>query len=127
LTSGAAKLKYSWEGRDMKKAVLVLALVAIGYFAYTKFYRPVSDEERQVQAFEERFETARNRFMSAARARAMPGEAAIADPEAAVRRLKTVRADFDRFYGTLTDEAAVARADKLAAAIEEFFEKNDIE
>ena len=57
----------------------------------------------------------------------MPGEVAIADPEAAVRRLKTVKADFDRLYESLTDAAAIARADKLAAAIEEFIEKNNIE
>ena len=111
----------------MKKAALVLILIALGYIAYTRYLRPVSDEERQVQAFEARFETARNRFLSAARSLAMPGEAALADPEAAVRRLKTVKADFDRFYESLTDEAAVARADKLAEAIEAFFEKNDIE
>ena len=111
----------------MKKLIWLIIIVVVGYFAYTKFLRPVSDEERNVQAFEDRFEAARNRYLSAARQLAMPGEAAIADPEAAVRRLKTVKADFDRLYESLTDAAAIARADKLAAAIEEFIEKNDIE
>jgi hypothetical protein len=115
------------KGSIVKKLIWLIIIVVVGYFAYTKFLRPVSDEERNVQAFEDRFEAARNRYLSAARQLAMPGEAAIADPEAAVRRLKTVKADFDRLYESLTDAAAIARADKLAAAIEEFIEKNDIE
>jgi hypothetical protein len=111
----------------VKKLIWLIIIVVIGYFAYMKFLRPVSDEERNVMAMEDRFETARNRFLSAARQLAIPGEAAIADPEAAVRRLKTVKADFDSLYETLTDATAIARADKLEAAIEEFFKKNDIE
>ncbi|MBN2206909.1 MAG: hypothetical protein JW742_05850 [Candidatus Aminicenantes bacterium] len=111
----------------MKKEYVALALIVVGFLVYTRLSRPVSDEERQVQAYEERFETARNRFLASVRSLAMPGESAIADPDAAVRRLKAVKADFDRFYGSLTEDAALARADKLAAAIEEFFEKNDIE
>jgi len=111
----------------MRKAIWVLALILIGFVAYTRLTRPISDEERHVQAFEDRFQSARNRYLSAARQLAVPGESAVADPEAAVRRLKTVREDFDRFYASLTEEVAIARADKLAARIEEFFEKNDIE
>jgi hypothetical protein len=111
----------------MRKFLWFLVIVVVGYIAYSTLYRPASDEERQVKAFEDRFELARNRFLGTERQMANPGEADIADPEAAVRRLKKVKADFDAFYATLKDEKAVARADRLAEKIEEFFKKNDIE
>lgn len=111
----------------MKKEYWAIALIVVGFLVYTRLSRPVSEEERQVQGYEDRFEAARNKFLSAARSLAMPGESAIADPDAAVRRLKTVKADFDLFYESLTEEAALARADKLAEEIERFFEANDIE
>jgi hypothetical protein len=114
------------KGKIVKKFLWLIIIVVVGFIAYTKFMRPVSDEERNVMAMEDRYETARNRYLSVSRQLAMPGEVAIADPEAAVQRLKDVKAAFDSLYESLTEKAAIARADKLQAKIEEFFEKNEI-
>jgi hypothetical protein len=108
----------------MGKVVLVILLIAAAvFFIYKQTHHPASDEELAVQAVEERFHYAQAKFIGAAGGGLSVGLDAA---EAAVVDVQKVRSDLARLRKTLTEEKAVARADELAAKVDEFCRKNDI-
>ena len=108
----------------MGKVILVILLIAIAaFFIYKQTHHPASDEELAVQAVDERFRAAQAKFMSAAGGGLTAG---LDTAEQAVIDVQKVRSELARLQKTLTEEKAVARAEELAAKIDEFCRKNDI-
>jgi len=108
----------------MGKAFLVILLVAIAaFFIYKQTHRPLSEEELAVKAVEESFAMAEAKFMGNAAGGLASG---LDSAEQAVVDVQKVRRELGRLRQTLTEEKATARAEALAAKIDEFCRKNDI-
>jgi hypothetical protein len=110
----------------MKKLIWIVILAAATYLAYTQFYPRLSEEEKQVQELERTFEGAARAFVASSRQLGEPGMAAVADPEAAVDKIKEVEQRLAGLKLRLTEEASLGRADGLRVKIQNFYEKNDI-
>jgi hypothetical protein len=108
----------------MKKLIWIIILAAAGYLAYTQLYPRLTEEEKQVKELERTFEDATKAFVGGSRQLGETGTVVIADPEAAVDRIKEVE---QRLNGLrLTEEASQARAKALQSKIQNFYEKNEI-
>ena len=108
----------------MGKAFLVILLVAIAaFFIYKQTHRPLSDEELAVTAVEESFAMAEAKFMGNAAGGLASG---LDSAEQAVVDVQKARRELDRLRKTLTENKAIARAEELAAKVDEFCRKNDI-
>ena len=110
----------------MKKLVWLIILGLVGYFVYTQFFKPLSNEEKDVKALEGRFATAQSQYLQSLRQMGSLGLDATADAGDAVGAMKSVRKELLELKGNLTEAEALVRAEELEARIGEFFEKNDI-
>jgi len=110
----------------MKRLVWLLVLAAVGYLAYLQFYPRPTVEERQVRELEKVFDGAIRAFVGASRQMGEPGMAAIADPEAAIEKIKEVEKKLAELMGNLQEEKALTKAEELEAKIKEFYRKNEI-
>lgn len=112
----------------MRKAIVFLAVVIIGYFAYDRFRpKPDTEEAAAVKALESRFDAAAEKFVRGHLRMGNLGMDATADVESAVNQVKTVRNDLADLMKRLSEEAAVRRAEELDARIRDFHKKNSIE
>jgi len=110
----------------MKKLVWLIVLGLIGYFVYTQFFGPLPEEEQEVKALASRFANAQSQYLGAVRQMGSLGFDATADADDAIGAMKKVKKELMELKDGLTEKDAVARAEKLEAAITVFFEKNDI-
>jgi molecular chaperone GrpE (heat shock protein) len=110
----------------MKKLVWVIVLGLVGYFVYTQFFGPASEEEQEVKALERRFASAQSQYMSALRQMGSLGIDATSDADDAIGAMKKVKKELLELKDRLTEADAVERAEKLEAGINIFFDKNDI-
>jgi hypothetical protein len=110
----------------MRKLIWIVILAAVGYLAYTQFFPRLSEEEKQVQELERTFDGATKAFVGASSQLGEPGMAAIADPEAAIDKIKEVERRLAGLKQSLTEEAARAKAEALQGKIQNFYEKNEI-
>ncbi|MEW5899833.1 MAG: hypothetical protein AB1715_00035 [Acidobacteriota bacterium] len=111
----------------MKTLVWIFVIGLVAFFVYDRFIRPGSQEESQVRALERDFNHATDRFISAMRGGGEPGFAVITDPETAARSVREIRRKVTELIGTLTEEAAIAKAQKLEARIIEFCQRHEID
>ena len=111
----------------MKALVLIIILAVIGYFAYTQFFKPLSEEEQLVKGLDKQFNLATRQFVGAGRISGGTGLDTTSDAEIAVNKIKKVRKELESIKDTLTEEKAIARAEKLDAKIKNFYEKNDLD
>ncbi len=110
----------------MKRLIWVVILAAVGYLAYLQFYPRLTAEEQQVRELEKAFDAAARAFVGASRQMGEPGLAAVADPEAAVEKIKDVEKKLAELKGNLQEEKAGAKAEELEAKIKAFYQKNEI-
>lgn len=110
----------------MRKLVWLIILGLVGYFVYAQFFGPLSEEEKEVKALGSRFATAQSQYLGALRQMGSLGMDATADADDAIGAMKKAKKELIELKESLTDAAAIARAEKLEAKITEFFEKNDI-
>lgn len=110
----------------MKKLVWLIVLGLVGYFVYTQFFAPLSEEAQEVKALGRRFATAQSQYLGAVRQMGSLGMDATADADDAIGAMKKVKKELLELKDSLTEENAIARAEKLEATITVFFEKNDI-
>jgi len=102
----------------MKKLIVLVLIVVAGYFAYQKFVvNSLSDEQQQVQAIADEFQTARQKMGQAERAAAVGGVDTTSSADDAMyvagkllEKLKTLQAE-------LTEDKAIEMADDLAAKL----------
>jgi hypothetical protein len=110
----------------MKKLIWIIILALVGYFVYAQFFKPLSEEEKEVKALEGRFATAQSQYLQSLRQMGSLGLDATADADDAIGAMKTAKKELLALRGNLTEEKALVRAEELEARIGEFFEKNDI-
>ncbi len=110
----------------MKKLIWIIILGLVGYFAYMQFFKPPSDEQKEVRALERRFAMAQGQYMGALRQMGSLGIDATSDADDAIGAMKKVKKELSEIKDRLTESDALERADKLEAGINEFFDKNDI-
>ncbi|MGB7294422.1 MAG: hypothetical protein WBC70_02450 [Candidatus Aminicenantales bacterium] len=111
----------------MKRLIWILILAVLGYLAYSFYIRTTSGELAQVRQLERQYRRGTDRFISALRQGGEPGLVILADPERAERMLKDVRLRLQELMKTLTEEEAIARAQKLEDQILMFFRRHEID
>lgn len=111
----------------MGKALVVLLLIAAaGYFVYERLGESPSPEMQQVKNLTKQYEGIVSAFSSAQSRAGLVGDS-IFDAGSAAARMVQVRNDLADLRRRLTEEKAIAKADALAAKVEEFCQKNGIQ
>lgn len=110
----------------MRAIIIILILAVAGFLAYTTFFS-LTEEEKMVKTLENDFDEAVGNFLRAGRTMAGTGLDTTSDVDDAVRRIKKAERGLRELMTRLTEESAKKRAEKLAAEIREFSQKNDIE
>jgi Tfp pilus assembly protein PilO len=111
----------------MKIFIWLLILAVVAFLGYQYYLKSISEEERQVRQLEKEFRRATDLFVSAMRQAGEIGLAAIADPEAAVNKVKAVQQRLHELMGKLTEEKAIVRARALEDQIINFCSRNEID
>lgn len=114
----------------MKKLVVLIAVLAAGMLVYNyattgkvSLLPPsfsMSDDERAVQALEERFEDARVQFSQAGRAAGLSGMDTSGDADGAMRSVERIATELADLQKRLPAGPAKEKADTLAASIEDY-------
>lgn len=115
-----------FRGRDMKKLVWIIILGLVGYFVYTQYFGPLSDEEKEVKALARRFSAAQSQYLGALRQMGSLGLDATSNADDAIGAMKKVKKELLELKDRLAEADAIERAENLEAGIDEFFAKNDI-
>ncbi|HSA94628.1 MAG TPA: hypothetical protein VLJ16_01160 [Acidobacteriota bacterium] len=111
----------------MRRVLIVLVLIAgAAYYFYNRSQVAQSDEIFQVKNIQERFSLALNRFTSAAGRSGVIGIDTTFDTEAIVKQIEDIRKELADLRKTLTEPAAIKRADKVSEKIEYFCKQNNI-
>jgi hypothetical protein len=111
----------------MKRLAWLIILGLLAYLGYSRFVRTTSSEEAQVRDLEREFKRATDRYISSMRQAGEPGLVILADPETAERMVKDVRPKLQELMKTLTEEKAVARAQKLETQVLTFYKRHQID
>lgn len=108
----------------MKKILILLLVLAAGYFAYQKFVvGSLSDEQKQVQALADGFSAAKQQLAQAERAAGVSGMDTTGDVDGAMHAVDTLLVKLQTLQQGLTEEKAVAAAEKLAAEMRAFLDR----
>jgi hypothetical protein len=107
----------------MKKLIIFVLLVGVGYFAYQQFLvKNVSEEQKQVQAIADEFQTARQRLGQAERSAAVGGVDTTSDVDDAMAAVRALKEKLQTLNEKLGEEKAIAMAGKLAGEMQSFLE-----
>ena len=114
----------------MKKLVVLIAVLAAGMLIYnyattgTLSVLPpslaMSDDERAVQALEERFDDARRQFSQAGRSAGLSGMDTTGDADGALRSVQKIADELAALQQKLPSGPAKDKAETLAASIEDY-------
>ncbi|NIM91450.1 MAG: hypothetical protein GTO17_10940 [Candidatus Aminicenantes bacterium] len=110
----------------MKAFIIILILAVVGFVAYTQFFAPLSEEEKEVKELEKRFSLATRMYLGAERLAGGTGLDTTSDVEEAIRSMNKTRSELVRLQERLQEEAAIERAEKLEARMKEFYKRNEI-
>jgi len=110
----------------MRAVIVILLIAVIGFLAYT-YFTSLSGEEKMVKTLEEEFNQAVGDFLRAERTMAGTGLDTTSGVDDAVRKIKKLKIELRALMGTLQEDSARERAQKLEDRIREFERKNDIE
>lgn len=110
----------------MKGLIWILVLGAIGYFGYTNFIKPLTDEEKEVQMIENRYDAAVEDYMQAVRRAGGLGMDTISDVDDAIRKVSSTKEALLNLKRRLKDAAAIEKANALEAKMRQFYGKNDL-
>jgi Tfp pilus assembly protein PilO len=111
----------------MKILIWLLILAVATFLGYQYYLKSISEEEREVRHLEKEFRRATDLYVSAMRQAGEIGLAAIADPEAAVNKVKAVRDRLGELMAKLSEEKAIVRARALEDQIINFCRRNEID
>lgn len=107
----------------MKKLIVFALIVVAGYFAYQYFSGgSLSGEQKQVQALADEFLTARQRLSQAERSAAVGGLDTTGDADDALRTVGLLKDKLQVLKEKLSEEKAIAMAEKLAQELQAFLE-----
>ena len=108
----------------MKKLLILLLVLAAGYFAYQKFVvGSLSDEQKQVQALADEFSAAKQRLVQAERSAGATGMDTTGDVDGVQNAVGTLLERLKTLKDGLTGEKAMEMADKLAAEMRAFLDR----
>jgi hypothetical protein len=110
----------------MKALIWILILGAIGYFGYTNYVKPLTNEEKEVQMVEKKFDAAVEEYMQAVRKAGGLGMDTVSDVDAAIRKVRATKDAILNLRRRLKDEAAIERAKVLEVKMRNFYGKNDL-
>ena len=110
----------------MKALVILLILGAVGYFGYNHFLKPLTGEEQEVQAIEQRYDAALQDYLQAVRKAGGIGMDTIGDVEDAIRKIGNSKTALLNLKRRLKEPTAVERANVLESEMRNFYAKNDL-
>ncbi len=105
----------------MKKLIILLVIVAAGYFAYQKFVvNNLSAEQKQVQALADEFQAARQRMGQAERAAAVGGLDTTSDADDIMHIAASLLEKLETLQEKLTEDKAIDMAEKLSTELKTY-------
>ncbi len=105
----------------MKKLLVLMVIVAAGYFAYQKFVAGEgSDEVRQVRALADEFSAVKQRMTQAERAAGATGMDMTSDADGAMGAAQSLLERLQELKEGLTEEKALQKADELERELRAF-------
>jgi roadblock/LC7 domain-containing protein len=108
----------------MKKLIVLILVLAAGYFAYQKFIvGSLSDEQKQVQVLADGFAAAKQQMVQAERAAGLSGMDTTGDVDGVMHAVDTFLEKLQTVREGLTEEKAIEMADKLAEEMRAFLNK----
>jgi len=110
----------------MKALVILLILGAVGYFGYNHFLKPLTGEEQEVQAIEQRYDSALQDYLQAVRKAGGLGMDTIGDVEDSIRKIRSSKTALLNLKRRLKEPVAVEKANALESAMRHFYAKNDL-
>jgi len=110
----------------MKAIAILLILGAIGYFGYNHFLKPLTGEEQEVQAIQERFDTALEEYLQAVRKAGGLGMGTVDEVDAAIRKIRSAKTAILNLKRRLQETEAIEKANKLEAEMRNFYAKNEL-
>ena len=110
----------------MKTLIWILILGALGYFGYNHFVKPLTSEEREVQAIEKKFDAGVEEFLQASSKAGGLGMDTVSDTDDAVRKVSSARTALTNLQRRLKEETAIKKAKELESRMREFFSQNEL-
>ena len=107
----------------MKKLIILILVVAAGYFAYQKFVGNVSDEQKQVQTLSAEFAAIKQQMTQAERAAGVSGMDMTSDAGSSMAAAESVLKRLRELMENLTDEKALKNAAELEGEMRTFLDR----
>jgi hypothetical protein len=108
----------------MKKLLVLIVLLAVGYLAYQKFVvGSVSEEQKQVQALAEEFSAAKQRLVQAERAAGVSGMDTTGDVDDVMHAVDSLLGKLQTLKEGLSEEKAVQKAVELEREMRAFLDR----
>ena len=105
----------------MKKLLVLILVVAAGYFAYQKFVvNNLSEEQKQIQAIADEFQAARQRMGQAERAAAVGGVDTTSDADDVMHIAASLLEKLEALQEKLTEDKAIDMAEKLSTELKTY-------
>jgi hypothetical protein len=108
----------------MKKLLVLILVVAAGYFAYQKFVvNSVSDEQKQVQAIADEFAAAKQQMVQAERSAGISGMDMTSDVAGVARVAQLLLEKLQGVKANLTEMKTIEKAAALESELRAFIER----
>lgn len=107
----------------MKSLIWLIIIVVIGFIVYNQIFPPLSEEEKEVKALEEKFNLALKDLQQAQRTAGLSGVDTTADAQGAINKVELVKEELMSLKERLKEEAAIKRAAALEVKVMEFLRK----
>ncbi|MBN2400115.1 MAG: hypothetical protein JXI33_07220 [Candidatus Aminicenantes bacterium] len=105
----------------MKKLLILLLALLAAYFAYQKFVvNNLSEEQQQVQAIADEFQTAKQRMGQAERTAAVAGLDTTSDADDIMHIAASLLEKLEALQEKLTEEKAMDMAEKLSTELKAY-------
>jgi len=108
----------------MKKLIVLILVLAAGYFAYQKFVvRSLSEEQKQVQALADDFAAAKQQMAQAERSAGATGMDMTSDVDTTMGAAETLLKKLRELRENLKEEKALEMANELEAELQAFLNR----
>jgi len=108
----------------MKKLIVLILVLAAGYFAYQKFVvRSQSEEQKQVQALADDFAAAKQQMAQAERSAGATGMDMTSDVDTTMGAAETLLKKLRELRENLKEEKALEMANELEAELQAFLNR----
>ena len=108
----------------MKKLIVLILVLAAGYFAYQKFVvRSLTEEQKQVQALADDFAAAKQQMAQAERSAGATGMDMTSDVDTTMGAAETLLKKLRELRENLKEEKALEMANELEAELQAFLNR----